>query len=302
MSTLEALVAAEIAEPVDPRVSVFAQALAARFPASAEAVLFYGSCLWSGQLDGLMLDFYLIVDGYHRTYDQRWLRLANRLLPPNVFYIEHDGMRAKYAVLSRADFARLCSTRTFNVSVWARFAQPSALVWVRDDAARRAIAQAIAGAAPALLSAARPVMAQSLTIRDLWTGAFAATYGAELRAEKASRGASLFDTAPARYRAFTAPTLAALNLAADIDGDSISFSAPAQGTGNWRLRRAQGKVLSVARLVKAAFTFDGGIDYLAWKIERHSGVPVPITPWQRRHPLLASIALVPRLLWKKAIV
>jgi hypothetical protein len=25
-----------------------------------------------------------------------------------------------------------------------------------------------------------------------------------------------------------------------------------------------------------------------WKIKRHSGVSVDLTPWQRRHPILAS--------------
>ncbi len=302
MTALRALVAAEIAEPVDPRVTAFAEALAGRYPEAAEAVVFYGSCLWSGRLDGLMLDFYLIVDDYRRTYDRRWLRVANRLLPPNVFFVEHQGMRAKYAVLSRADFRRLCSAETFNVSVWARFAQPSALVWARNDAARAAVTDAVAGAAPALLGASRPALGDRLSIRDLWTSAFAATYGAELRAEKATRGASLFDTAPERYRAFTAPVLTAAKLDASIDGDVVTFLTPARGTGRWPLRRAQGKLLSVARLIKAAFTFDGGIDYLAWKIERHSGVSVPLTAWQRRHPLLASLSLVPRLLWKKAIV
>jgi hypothetical protein len=37
------------------------------------AVLFYGSCLREKQLDGLMLDFYLIVSDYRAAYDKRWL-------------------------------------------------------------------------------------------------------------------------------------------------------------------------------------------------------------------------------------
>ena len=50
---------------------------------------------------------------------------------------EHDGLAAKYAVLSEADFHRLNGPETRNVSVWARFAQPSRLVWAADDEARR---------------------------------------------------------------------------------------------------------------------------------------------------------------------
>ena len=32
-----------------------------------------------------MLDFYLIVSDYRAAYGRRWLALANRLVPPNVF-------------------------------------------------------------------------------------------------------------------------------------------------------------------------------------------------------------------------
>jgi hypothetical protein len=57
----------------------------------------------------------------------------------------------------------------------------------------------------------------------------------------------------------------------------------------WALRRLQGKALSVLRLLKASFTFDGGLPYLAWKIERHSGVALEITPFMRRFPRLGAI-------------
>ena len=50
-------------------------------------------------------------------------------------------------------------------------------------------------------------------------------------------------------------------------------------------------MLNYARLVKAAFTFDGGVDYVLWKVRRHSGVVVPGTDWQRRHTLLAAPGL-----------
>ena len=102
----------------------------------SRAVLFYGSCLREKQLDGLMLDFYLIVSDYRAAYDKRWLARANALIPPNVFPFQHDGLAAKYAVLSEADFHRLNGPETRNVSVWARFAQPSRLVWAADEQAR----------------------------------------------------------------------------------------------------------------------------------------------------------------------
>ena len=130
-----------------------AAAIAALYPGAARAVLFYGSCLRERDLDGLMLDFYLIVSDYRAAYGRGWFASANRLIPPNVFPFAHDGLAAKYAVLSEADFARLW-TGWRSVSVWARFAQPSRLAWVADEQAReRAIAAIYAGAAPTLLAA-----------------------------------------------------------------------------------------------------------------------------------------------------
>ena len=55
------------------------------------------------------------------------------------------------------------------------------------------------------------------------------------------------------------------------------------------------------RLVKASGTFAGGIDYLAWKINRHAGTAIAVRPWQRRWPLLGAVTLLPRLLRQKAI-
>lgn len=302
--TLADIVAAELDSAVQPQVRDFAAALAARFGGSAEAVLFYGSCLRQRQLDGLMLDFYLLVDRYEHAYDRRWLAVANRLIPPNVFYIEHGALRAKYAVLTVEDFARLCSPATRNVSVWARFAQPAALVWSRDARARSRVIAAVAQAAPTLLAAARSMLPDQVDMRELWTRAFALTYDAELRSEREGRGISLYDVDPGRYRALTAPALAAANLPAQLHGDRVSFVESADrsaGARAWSRRRIEGKLLSVVRLLKATFTFDGGIDYLAWKITRHSGIDIRISPWQRRHPILAGLLLLPQLKRKGAV-
>ena len=61
------------------------------------------------------------------------------------------------------------------------------------------------------------------------------------------------------------------------------------------VRTVQGKILSILRLMKAAYTFQGGADYLIWKIERHSGVKVELTPAQRKHPIWAGITTFWRL-------
>ena len=61
-----------------------------------------------------------------------------------------------------------------------------------------------------------------------------------------------------------------------------------------------GKLLSFSRLFKSAFTFDDPVDYLLWKIERHSGVRETATPLQHRYPLIFAWPLVWRLYRKGA--
>ncbi|HEX8624712.1 MAG TPA: hypothetical protein VF782_06500 [Allosphingosinicella sp.] len=296
--TLRTLVAAELAEPVDPRVSAMAAAVAALYPAAARAVLFYGSCLRQRELHGLMLDFYLIVSDYRAAYSRGWRAPANRLIPPNVFPFEHDGLVAKYAVLSEVDFERLNGPGPLSVSVWARFAQPSRLVWSSDAAAAARAVASVARAAPTLLGEARPLWEGSSDPLDLWRCAFTLTYSAELRAERQGRPASVVEADPERYRRFTGPALAAagLDLTAPVpDADRR------RALRRWAARRRAGKALTVLRLLKASGTYAGGIDYLAWKINRHAGTKIEIKPWQRRWPLVAAIGLLPRLLKRGAI-
>ena len=285
MPDLRSLVAEELNLPVDPKVSAAAAAIAARYGDSSRSVLFYGSCLREKRLDGLMLDFYLIVSDYRAAYRKGWLAALNQVIPPNVFYFERDGLVAKYAVLSERDFVRLAGPATSSVSVWARFSQPSRLVWAANEDARDLAFNAVAKAAPTLLAAAGPKPGEDPL--SLWRRAFALTYGAELRAERKGRAGSVVDLEPERYLRFSGPAV-----------DAAQSLRP---HGSWPWRRIEGKALSIARLAKASLTFAGGADYIVWKINRHAGTDIKLKPWQRRHPLLAGLSLLPRLLRSGAV-
>jgi hypothetical protein len=290
MAELRTLVAEELNTRVDPRVTAMAKAIAAKHGKASRALLFYGSCLRKQQLDGLMLDFYLIVSDYRAAYDKGWLSVANRLIPPNVFYFEHDGLVAKYAVLSEADFAHECSPQAWTVSTAARFAQPSRLVWSANKAAAKRMVDAVSKAAPTLLGWTRP-LAPEADVPDLWKRAFGLTFNAELRAERLGRPATLVEADPERYERVGAAALEQIR---------TTMSA-SQAKRWWKRKQGHGKRYSVARLAKASFTFAGGADYIAWKINRHSQANLELKPWQRRHPLLAAISLLPRLLRTGAI-
>lgn len=291
MTDLAALVAGELDESVDIRVSAMAQAIAAQYGAAARAVVFYGSCLRQQQLDGLMLDFYLIVSDYAAAYPRTWLATANRLIPPNVFPFAHDGLAAKFAVLSEADFAALNRVDARTVSVWARFAQPTRLVWAADRTARTTVIDAISASGPTLFSLAMPLV-DSRDALAIWRAGFAQTYQCELRAERSDRSGSIVDADEPRYQRFGEAILAA---------GVVPVGDRTAAEQRWRQLRRSGKLVSVARLAKASLTFAGGIDYLAWKINRHAGTRIMIKPWQRRWPLLGAITLLPRLLRQGAV-
>jgi hypothetical protein len=308
--SLQSLIAAEALQPVDPRVSAFAAELAQPFGDTARAVIFYGSCLREAQLDGLMLDFYVIVSDYAAAYRAvgkgGWMARANALIPPNVFPAAHDNLAAKYAVLSEADLARACSMQAGDVSVWARFSQPVRLVWSADDAARDSVVDALADAVVTLFHHSLSMMgheAVTTTHLDLWRRGYALTYGAELRAERNTRSGSIVDSDPDRYQRVGNAALARI---ADTMGVGPAGEVPLLVSNpdmerRWKRLRRRGKTLTVLRLAKASFTFAGGIDYLAWKINRHAGTQIAIKPWQRKWPLVAAVFLVPKLLRSGAV-
>ena len=290
MSALRDLVAAELSTTVEPRVAAMAAAIAEKHGVASRAVLFYGSCLRREQFEGLMLDFYLIVSDYREAYEKRWLAAANRLIPPNVFYFEHGGLASKYAVLSEADFAKFCSALAPDVSVLARFAQPSRLVWHSDRAAADKVVDAVTEA-PRVLAAMTSPMVQNGDPLDLWRRAFELTYSTELRAERKEQPGSIVDQFPDYY--------GRLSQAVGVEGRVTSATAAAAST--WKRYRSRGKRAQILRLAKATATFAGGVDYIAWKINRHAGTNIEIRPWQRRWPLLAAISLLPRLLRSGAV-
>jgi hypothetical protein len=301
------MIAAEIAQPVGSAATALTEAIVRRHDRSVDAVLFYGSCLRRRDptaADDPVFDFYVLVDDYRHFYDHRLPALANALLPPNVFYLEEPWgdriLRAKCAVVTLAQFHRAMLPSAAHSYFWARFAQPVRLAYARDDRARTAVVDALTEAVTTFVRHTVGLVGPDFTPAELWTRAFEATYAAELRAETRDRAQLLYEADARRYDALAGSALPAAGFdVRSSETGRLSVPLPAgacrQAATAWFFRRLWGKLLSVLRLIKAAFTFDGGVDYILWKIERHSGVIARATPWQRRHPLLAAPGLAWRL-------
>lgn len=299
---IQNVIGSELRRQPTPAVVEFAARLASRAPGKVVAVLFYGSALRTGAVDGV-LDYYVLLDDA-RAWPAPWLaRFANRLLPPNVSYVEDrigdSTLRAKVAVMSLAQFDRGMLAGSIDTTLWARFSQPCACVFARPRDGQAAVAAALR---QATLTAAQwaawlgPARGHAL---DYWRALYAQTYGAELRVESALRGPELIDGESARYARLLPAAWLSLGIAFDTAADGLlqphlEQRVHRQAARRWARRRRLGKLLNLLRLVKAAFTFEGAMDYAVWKVERHSGVRIEPSPWQRRHPLLAA----PWLYWR----
>jgi hypothetical protein len=300
--SVASLVGEELWAPAPPQAAAFAAELVGLFEEPL-AVLFYGSILRTGDMDGVM-DFYVL------TRDVRpGLRgLATRVLWPDVSYheIERDGrvLRAKVATMTLDQFQQATRGRGIDTTIWARFVQPAGLIWSADQAVAAQVVEAVADAARTAARFAAALGPPEGPPEAYWSALFQETYAAEFRVEKGGRERSILGFDVARYDRLLRAAWREDGLLppeAPHDPEIGGAVQPVLGASerkrilaDWRVRRLWGRPLNYARLIKAAFTFEGAARYAAWKIERHTGMPVALTPWRERHPVLAA----PGVLWR----
>lgn len=304
---LTTLIDQESSSPAPPGVRALADELLNLYGDAAQAILFYGSCLRTGDDSDGIVDLYLLVDSYRTAYRSRRQAFTNKLLPPNVFFLElpvrDRVVRTKYAVLTLEVFQRGTSEQWFHSYLWGRFAQPVGLIYARDSQVASQVRAALARAVITFMTRVLPQIPESFTARDLWRQGLLLSYRAELRSERPQNLIHLFDHAVDYYEQLTQAAMAAVPFAVEVVDRSAGFHYKADIPARvrkrnrlaWGMRNAQGKMLSILRLSKAFFTFEGGLEYIQWKIERHSGVQVEWTPRLRKHSLLAVVVLGWRL-------
>jgi hypothetical protein len=274
--------------PIDPGVAAFARELGEAV--GARAVLFYGSNLRTGSLEGV-LDFYVLLPGPRET--GLWPRVSYRERP-------HGGivLRAKIATMTLATFTEAARGDTLDTTIWARFVQPSALAWTGDEAAAAEVSEALCAAARTAAGLAVAVGPARGHEDDFWRALFRATYRAELRFEAPGREDTILAANRAHFDGLL--PLALVDAGVPFVQDHATLAPqldPAERRRIlrwWRKRQRLGKALNLVRLARATATFDGAARYAAWKVERHTGVPVELTPWRERHPLLAA----PGMAWR----
>ena len=291
-----------------PEAVALADAIVARH-GRVRAVLFYGSCLRRGTAEGV-LDFYVVLDGYRAAGQGAFAALMNACLPPNVVYLEckappgteaasaGDAIRCKYALVSIAQFERLTQAGALHPYFWARFAQPTALAWVRDAETRGRIEEAVAEALVTFCRRLAPFMpsrsgVQRFSLAAFWQQALRRTYSSELRPEATETIRGLYRADAERFddaARLAFRELAARGLVRDLEehGPAVELRLGAVrrvlGRLRWRLLWPIAKGLAVLRLLKTAFTFGDWLPYALWKLERHTGERIELSEPQASLP------------------
>ncbi len=276
----------------------------------AAAVMFYGSGLWKELADDTVMDFYLLVDSFKAASSPLSHRFWGAILPPNVYYkeISHDGktLRCKYAVMTVKQFERAANGWSVAPSIWARFSQPCRLVWARGKHRENKVIDSLAMAVETFHRRSIPLLQGTVTPQEIWTTGMADTYGSELRSESKARQNSIYDASPTRFDKCT--ELFAQNnpkLLRKEDNNKFAIQSSSKQhlfkKLNTPIRRLSGKLVTLLRLIKAPLTFDGAVDYIIWKIERHTGERIEATDFQRRHPLIGGWPLLYKVLTRKIV-
>ncbi|QWC57966.1 hypothetical protein F7D01_13645 [Erythrobacter sp. 3-20A1M] len=266
----------------------------------ADAVLFYGSSLRTGDREGVA-DFYALIDDQTgRRASWRWPIVSYHEFP-----IAGECIRAKVARLTLAEFARAATGASTDTTIWTRFCQPARLPFTRDDAVANRVRVAIADS---ILTASRFAAAlgpRTGTSSTYWLSLFQETYGAEFRVETKSRAHIVVANEPHHFARMLPLAWQRLGLIDVVPPEEDAELEPEMSDTmrrhwlrRWRTRKKLGKPLNIIRLFRAAFTFEGATRYALWKIERHSGVRIAATPWRERHPVLAAPGVLFQL-WRR---
>ncbi|QKG70834.1 hypothetical protein [Erythrobacter mangrovi] len=291
-ATLTARIRENLDREVRPEVAAYAGMLGKE--AGALGVLFYGSNLRTGLLEGV-LDFYVLLPGPQR--ERIWPRVSYR-----EWTFGSEILRAKIATMSLDQFARAASGNSRDTTIWARFVQPCALVWAHDEVSHSTITEAVEGAARTAARLAATLGPDKGKAEDYWRALFRATYRAEFRIEKAGREDSILEVNRSHFEGLLPLAWEAEGLAFMREGDllvpAMAAASRKQLLDWWNKRARLGKALNLLRLAKATTTFEGAADYAAWKLHRHTGITLAVTPFRAKHPLLAAPGAALEL-WRK---
>lgn len=262
--------------------------------------------LWSAH------DVFVVVSRYKPFYEAlheagmsgkraALLALLSRWLPPTQYSIRFDDLpvHLKAAVIQTDTFHRETSPRRVDHFCIGRLFQPSRILYARDEVLRRGLVDDLVSAHAETWSWSRPWLPPDFDGDSYGANALGVSMSWEVRPEPPGRAHALWEA----QRAEQAPVFEALlsELASRGELEPVS-----EAPGRWRAARPVGTwerwglelyfrrsiVRATARWLKHVLSFEGWLEYILRKAQRHGGEPVELSGRERRWPL---IFLWPRL-------
>ena len=226
------------------------------------------------------------------------LAALDRFLPPTQVRLARDPWVVKASVVSLAALTRGTSASRKDQFLAGRLFQDVHVVWADNPAFARQVENAIGTARKITLDWVGPDLPKRFDSPAYVRQLFRTSFRFEVRPETRGRADALYSAQAPRLAPIFEGVLEALALEGRLTrhGDG-SFSLRSPVTAGRALRRRAflewSRLRATTRWPKHAITFDGWLDYIVKKAERHSGETIVLTPLERRFPF---ICLWPRLL------
>jgi hypothetical protein len=246
-------------------------------------------------------DVFVIVGSYRRFYEAvrragltgkspRFMSVVSLWLPPTQFSLRlgADDVHVKAAVIRLDTYLRETSPRRRDHFCIGRLFQPTRVLWARDPEARSRILASLVGAHEETWPWVRPWLPERFDAEAYGHTALQASMSWEIRPEPQGRADALW----AAQREEQVPVFAALLASLAVRGDIVPAGGmwmarePARWPERLRLRLYFGRSLlrATARWLKHTVSFEGWLDYILHKANRHSGEPAQLTDRERRWP------------------
>jgi hypothetical protein len=226
------------------------------------------------------------------------LGLLDRLLPPTQIRLVREPWLVKASVLSLEALERATSPRRRDQFIAGRLFQDVHVVWAADPHVAARVTAAIESARKVTLDWAAPDLPPTFGASDYLRQLFRTSFRFEVRPENRGRADALSAAQASRLEPMfddVLRSLAAEGRLRHAGEGRYTLVAPVSN-GAARRRRLfmeWSRVRATARWPKHAVTFDGWLDYIIRKAERHSGETIVLTPLERRFPFV--------FLWPRAL-
>lgn len=226
------------------------------------------------------------------------LGILDGLLPPTQIRLVRDPWLVKASVLSLAALDRATSVRRQDQFIAGRLFQDVHVVWSAGPVLAGRVTAAIESARRATLDWAAPDLPPTFGASEYLRQLFRTSFRFEVRPENRGRADALSAAQAVRLEPMFEEVLRSLAAEGRLRPAGEGRYALAVPVSRSEARRRRlfmewSRIRATARWPKHAVTFDGWLDYIIRKAERHSGETIVLTPLERRFPFI--------FLWPRAL-